>query len=217
MSESSRTLILKKIEAIVGQGTPKEERLQQQNSAKIARSYVESGQLDQSAVVTLFCERARECGASVHEISKSALREMIGQILGSRGKQRVLVPSGVPQDWLPAVINPVRDTGLSFAEIDQCDGVLTGATLAVAVTGTVILTAGPEEGARRLTLLPDYHLCVVREDQIRETVPEAIRELSQLSRKPITLFSGPSGTVDIEMTKVKGVHGPRTVDIIVLR
>jgi L-lactate dehydrogenase complex protein LldG len=108
---------------------------------------------------------------------------------------------------------------LTREELARACGVLTGCFLAIAETGTLVLNGGPGQGRRALTLLPDYHLCVVNEDQVMETVPEAVAAIGEGLEKrrfPVTLISGPSATSDIELIRVEGVHGPRTLDVILV-
>jgi L-lactate dehydrogenase complex protein LldG len=126
------------------------------------------------------------------------------------------VPLGIPNDWLPHGFLFQRDTGLNYQEIDKSEGVLTGCAVAIALTGTIVLRHSESEGRRALTLVPDYHLCVVHEQQIVETVPEGIAQMSAYAPAPITTISGPSATSDIEMTRIKGVHGPRTLEVILV-
>lgn len=170
------------------------------------RSYRRNG--TRSDVVELFCERVAEYRAEVHRVREDAIAGF------ARG--RVAVPPGLPARWRPA--GAVEDDGLSARELDALDGVLTGCTVAVAGTGTIALAHGPAEGRRALTLVPDMHVCVVREAQIVELVPEALARLEPLVREraPVTLVSGPSATSDIELSRVEGVHGPRTLVVLVL-
>ena len=124
------------------------------------------------------------------------------------GGAGVAVPPGVA--WRPDGVDVVIDDGLSPTELDALDGVLTGCTVAVAETGTIVLAGGPADGRRALTLVPDLHVCVVEERQIVELVPEAMERLAELvrrERRPLTFVSGPSATSDIELSRVEGVHG----------
>ncbi|MGZ3598655.1 MAG: LutC/YkgG family protein, partial [Ktedonobacterales bacterium] len=137
------------------------------------------------------------------------------------------IPPDIPSAWLTDLassgVELLRDepgtAPLSYAQLDSSDGVLTGCALAIAQTGTIVLDAGAYQGRRVLTLLPDYHLCVVYADQIVDIVPQAIEQLADAVReqqRPITFISGPSATSDIELNRVEGVHGPRTLEVLVV-
>ena len=128
----------------------------------------------------------------------------------------MLIPPGFPAEWLPEGFTFTRDDNHTFRDIDATDGALTASTVAIAMTGSIILTHSETEGRRALTLIPDYHLCVVRASQLVETVPEGIRALGERRTCPVTTIAGPSATADIEMIRVKGVHGPRTLDVIIV-
>lgn len=157
-----------------------------------------------------FLDRLAHYDATTHVIDEAQLEDTVRAALGTR--TRVIVP-GV---WMNAVEDQLRDDPpLTHEQIDGAQGVLTTCALAIAQTGTIVLDAGPGMGRRVLTLLPDYHLCVVRHDQIVPSVPEAIAKLQTNPTRPITFISGPSATVDIEMTRVRGVHGPRNLEVII--
>ena len=108
------------------------------------------------------------------------------------------------------------DAGLSFDDLDCSEGVLTGCSFAIANTGTIVLRHAAGEGRRALTLIPDYHLCVVLAGQVVHTVPEALRGVAEGRPALLTTISGPSATADIEMTRIRGVHGPRTLDVVLV-
>ena len=141
---------------------------------------------------------------------------LIGRILTERGKTNIAIPAGFPAAYLPPTQTFTEDTRRGIAQVDACQGVLTTATLAIALTGTIVLQDAPGQGRRAVTLLPDYHLCLVNIADIVETVPEAMTLLAPTARLATTFFSGPSATADIEMTRIKGVHGPRFVDVILV-
>jgi L-lactate dehydrogenase complex protein LldG len=161
-----------------------------------------------------FLERLAHYDARAIQTTESDLVATVQTTLEQREARNIIAPDGVPPGWLTTV-NPIKDNPpLDNDALDGSDGVVTTCTLAIGQTGTIVLDGGPGMGRRALTLLPDYHLCVVRTEQIVPSVPEAIRALDPT--RPLTLISGPSATVDIEMVRVKGVHGPRTLDVILV-
>lgn len=187
-----------------------------QDYAGIARQYTQAGALDTESKLALFEERLRDYDAVVHRCSQVTLRQTIAEALKQRGKYRMLIPEGIDSECLPTdAVEFVRDRGLSYTDLDRSQGVLTRCAAAVAMTGTIILHHSEVEGRRALSLIPDYHLCIVHASQVVETVPEGIHALTNATG-PITTISGPSATADIEMTRIKGVHGPRTLDVIVV-
>jgi L-lactate dehydrogenase complex protein LldG len=181
----------------------------------IPREYLRTGSLDPEARLELFAERLREYDAGVHFAATDSLADAISKILTTRGKSRVLVPNDLPSAWLPDGFQFMRGNGFSPHEIDSIGAVLTGCAVAIALTGTLVLQNATAQGPRALSLVPDYHLCVVFPGQIVETVSEAFDRLESTKTLPTTLISGPSATADIEMTRIKGVHGPRFLDVIV--
>lgn len=214
----SRTEILEKVRRSLGAATQQKEDIAK-DCAAIARDYNHSGKLDLQSRLDLFAERLGDYGTRVHRCSSAELSVTIAKTLAGRKIHRILVPSGIPESWLtPADIEFVpAANSLTYTEMDKMDGVLTACTAAIALTGTILLRHSPTEGVRALTLIPDYHLCVVFENQVLETVPEAIRQMKQFRTQPITTISGPSATSDIEMTRIKGVHGPRTLDVVLAK
>jgi L-lactate dehydrogenase complex protein LldG len=184
--------------------------------AAIAREYQQSGNLDQESRMNLFAERLDDYGAVVYRCSNLHLPEVIAKALAARSKRSLLISPNLPQEWLPPSFEFFRDNGLSYEAMDRGEGVLTGCAVAIALPGTIVLRHSSGEGRRALTLIPDYHLCVVHANQVVETVPEGIRRVAGFSHVPITTISGPSATSDIEMTRIKGVHGPRTLDVILV-
>jgi len=212
VSGGSRELILASVRAALGDSAGV--------AAPIPREYRRSGSLDAAEAIDLLCERIGDYRAEVARVAEGELGEAIARAFASAGAARVCVPTGVPAAWLvEGGPEFVADAPLTLDQLDKLDGVLTGATLAIAETGTIVLTAGPTEGRRALTLVPDLHVCVVGEEQVVETVPEAMSALAELAteqRRPLTFISGPSATSDIELSRVEGVHGPRNLVVLVV-
>ena len=183
----------------------------------IPQAYCRTGTLTTEARLHLLEERLHEYDARVFHCSEQGLRQQIADVLLGGGKSRMLHPSGAPAQWLAEQISWTADSGeLSYMQIEAFDGVLTGATATVAESGSIVLQHGPNEGRRALTLLPDYHLCILFREQIVETLPECFDRLNASAARPTTFVSGPSATADIEMTRIKGVHGPRFLDVILV-
>jgi L-lactate dehydrogenase complex protein LldG len=159
----------------------------------------------------LFTERVEDYRATVTRVHGGSLVAAIAERCRERGVRRLGIPADL--EWRPEGVELVVDDGLAPERLDELDGALTAAALGIAETGTIVLDGGVGQGRRALSLVPDYHLCVVREDQIVGTVPEAIARLEGTLR-PITFISGPSATSDIELSRVEGVHGPRTLDVL---
>jgi L-lactate dehydrogenase complex protein LldG len=185
-------------------------------AAPVVREYRQSGTLSEPDKIALFIERLEDYNAGVYRCSPEDLSAKIAQALTARAKTRMLIPPGFPTNLLPEGPQFTRDEALEYAAINGFDGALTMASGAIAMTGSILLTHSETEGRRALTLIPDYHLCIVYTHQLAETVPEGIRALAERQTSPITTIAGPSATADIEMTRVKGVHGPRTLDVILV-
>jgi L-lactate dehydrogenase complex protein LldG len=162
-------------------------------------------------VVALFCERVSDYRAVVERCSEGQLP---ARLVAALPTGRVVVPPGLSVDLPDAVV----DDGLSAAELDACAAVVTDATLGIAETGTIVLDHGPGQGRRAITLVPDVHICIVRADQVVADVPDAMPRLDPAVRqgRPLTWISGPSATSDIELERVEGVHGPRTLVVLLV-
>jgi L-lactate dehydrogenase complex protein LldG len=156
--------------------------------------------------------------AHVHRTDEAGLPATVARLLAAHGSRSVLVPAGLAADW-PALVSGVEvihgGAELTAGELDAVDSVVTGCALAVAETGTIVLDGGPGQGQRRVTLVPDHHVCVVRApEQVVDSVPQALPRLDPA--RPLTWISGPSATSDIELDRVEGVHGPRTLDVVIV-
>jgi L-lactate dehydrogenase complex protein LldG len=187
----------------------------------VERGYRHEDEASREEIVERFAENVAEYEATVRRVSTGELPGAIEEILARRGVKRLVIPPYLPKEWVPEGIEALRDAArprLTNEELDTSDGVLTGCALGIAQTGTIVLDSGRAQGRRALTLLPDYHLCVVREDQIVGLVPEAFVKLEETVKsegRAVTFISGPSATSDIELDRVEGVHGPRTLEVLI--
>ena len=165
-------------------------------------------------IADLFLERVGDYRASVHRTTADGLPACIAAVLAANEATRVATPVGLPAAWLwgVGIDRVVDDPPLSHADLDGLDGVITGCAVAIAETGTIVLDAGPDQGRRALSLLPDLHVCVVLAAQVVGSVPEGLARLDPT--RPQTWISGPSATSDIELQRIEGVHGPRRLAVV---
>lgn len=167
-------------------------------------------------VLELFVARLNGYGARVHRVTLQDASDAVADALHGRDARRVVVPGGLDETWLASSgFDWVRDSPpLSVDELDRVDAVLTGAAVAIADSGTIVLDGGSGQGRRALSLVPDAMVMVVRGDQVVADLTAAIARLD--GTRPMTFVSGPSATVDIELVRVAGVHGPRDLDVVLL-
>ncbi len=198
---------------------PEEERPE---DVPVERGYRKEGDDGRDEIVARFAEHVAEYEATVHRVAEADLPARIEEILEKRGLEKLVVPPLLPEAWIPEGVEVLRDAArprLTNDELDGAGGVLTGCALGIAQTGTIVLDAGSGQGRRALTLLPDYHLCVVREEQAVDLVPEAFARLEEAVKgegRAVTFISGPSATSDIELNRVEGVHGPRALEVLIV-
>lgn len=185
------------------------------------RNYRRVSELTEEQTIDMLVGRLIDYKANVFFATPENISEVIAERLGE--KSTYVVPEGLEKKWLPADTaehKHVTDSGsalkpgcLSLKELDGVDAVVTGSTVSCAETGTIFLNTNPDEGRRAITLVPDHHICVVPRSTVVELVPEAIERITYT--RPVTMISGPSATSDIELIRVEGVHGPRTLDVII--
>ncbi|MBW5420792.1 lactate utilization protein C [Streptomyces sp. BG9H] len=184
----------------------------------VDRRYLrEHGARTTGQTVELLAQNLADYRALVHRCADEELPHLLARLLAERGSRTVLVPPGLPPHWLTAAgLQLVHDRAASTPrELDEVDSVVTGCAVAVAETGTLVLDGSPDQGRRRITLVPDHHICVVRvPGQVVPSVPLALERL--VPARPLTWISGPSATSDIELDRVEGVHGPRTLEVVLV-
>ena len=184
--------------------------------ARLERRYVRVGRLGEEERLALMIERLREYDAEVVETSPGGLAKSIAEQLAASGKRAFVVPPGLADEWLAPGFEWKVDRGLTTEEIEKADGVMTASFCGIADSGTIVLHHSETEGRRVISLLPDWHLCVLRATDVVETPPEYFARCAEAPRLA-TYISGPSATADIEMTRIKGVHGPRFLHVVVVR
>ena len=188
--------------------------------AAVVRDYRTADDTDgrsRDALLDLLAERLADYRANVRRCSVDGVAAAVATALRERGVRRIVVPDGLAAEWLGDVagVEFVPDhPALSPARLDGLDGTITSCAVAIAETGTIVLDAGPGQGRRALTLVPDYHLVVVLGERIVPSVPAAVARLA--ATRPLTWISGPSATSDIELQRIEGVHGPRTLEAILV-
>lgn len=211
MSESGNTreVIIHRIRAANG---PVNASSRSAEYEAIERAYQRAASMDREAILKTFIERLHEYDANVYEASLDTIAAAIAEILRSRQQKSAVVAQSFPQQLLPAGFAWQQEADATTEQLNTSEGAIAGCEIAIAHTGTIIV-----KDARRMTLLPDRFLCVVYEQQIVETVPEAMAALEKYKAEPLTFISGPSATADIEMTRIRGVHGPRFLDVVLVR
>jgi L-lactate dehydrogenase complex protein LldG len=178
----------------------------------IERNYQQTSSLGREMILKTFLDHLHEYDAHVLEAKPDTLANTIAEVMKSHCQKSAIVADNFPDENLPAGFSFQRESESTKDQLNVAEGGISGCEVAIAHTGTIIL-----KGARKMTLLPDRFLCVVYENQIVDAVPEAIAGLEQFKTEPLTFISGPSATADIEMTRIRGVHGPRFLDVVLVR
>jgi L-lactate dehydrogenase complex protein LldG len=211
---STRDEILGRVRAALADVPPDESP----EDVVVPRDYRRDSDLGPAEVLDLFVETVEDYGARVHRVTPDGVSACIHAICTERGLRSLVTPPGFPEQWLSAAGISVRRDAPPITDIglDAAGAVITTAAVGIAETGTIALVAGAGMGRRALSLVPDVHVCVIRSDQVVATVPEAMHRLADHSTQPLTLISGGSATSDIELVRVEGVHGPRTLDVLLV-
>lgn len=215
MPADARTSILSEIRSANGQTT--DVTRAELDYAQIPRTYTQHSTLSRDEAQALLTERLVDYNANVVPCTADEVPSAIRNALQQHSAHRILVPEDLPTHLLPDGFETTPDCNLSPTELDRFDAAVTLGALAIAETGTIILEGVAGQGRRAATLVPDVHICVLNVEDIVTTVPEAFGRLASASTLPLTFFSGPSATADIEMTRIKGVHGPRHIHILLLQ
>jgi len=198
----ARAEVLGRIRTALGAGAPA--------VVRVPRDY-DRAPLSRSGDVERFAATVADYRAQVHRVGASEVAATISALIGAG---TAVIPADLPPDWVTGIHTVVDDPPVGLDVLDSVEAVVTGCALGIAATGTIVLDAGVAQGRRALTLVPDHHVCVIRAGQIINTVPQAFSALDP--SRPLTFISGPSATSDIELQRVEGVHGPRTLDVVIV-
>lgn len=230
-TSDARTEVLARIRSSLGLRDGENSTLPAGETTDIPRNYRRSGDLagsDPAALVDLLVDRLEDYDATVRRVADTddAITDAVASYLADRGHggdgNTVVAPADVDARWLGSfedaggeVLQDSASAPLSVADLDRVDAVVTASFCSVAESGTILL-AGPDSGRRAATLVPDHHVVVVKVADIVELLPEAVTRLTDagLHTSPVTMVAGPSASVDIELVRVQGVHGPRTLDVV---
>ena len=215
-SSDARAEILARIRRALADVPPNEPEAE-----SVPRDYLlEHGTHTEAEVIELLAENLADYRAHVHRSTVGELPATIAGLVADRGSTSVVIPAELPITWLtalePSAVTLVPDApDLTASRLDEVSSVISACAIAIAETGTIVLDGGPGQGRRMVTLVPDHHICVIRvPDQVVASVPQALPRLDPT--RPQTWISGPSATSDIELDRVEGVHGPRTLDVILV-
>ena len=215
MATDARSDVLARIRAATGEPGAISREAIVEEWRFLPRDYTRAPQRSRDEILELLEDRLRDYDAHVERVDRVGLQQAIRARLLSHGQPRMIVPHGIPPDLLEQG-SFTEDAGFSSAVLDGFTGVMTLVSVAVALTGTLVVQHVPGQGRRAATLIPDYHLCLVSTESVVETVSEAIAWLAPTAALATTFISGPSATADIEMTRIKGVHGPRVLDVLLV-
>ncbi len=215
MPADARSAILSAIRSANGRATDLQNA--ELDYAQIPRTYTQQSSLSDDEAQALLTERLIDYDANVVPCTPGQVPSAIRKALQHHDAHCILVPEDFPAHLLPEGFEVTPDHNLSPAELDRFDAAVTLGALAIAETGTIVLEGVSGQGRRAATLVPDVHVCVLNAANIVTNVPEAFARLASAATLPLTFFSGPSATADIEMTRIKGVHGPRHLHILLLQ
>lgn len=215
-TDAARAEVLARIHSALGRG----QESPAPAPAGVPRAYEQAGpgEVGSPAVLDRLVDRLEDYKAQVHRCHPAALPSAVAAALAASGARRIVVPPGLDRAWLASseaeIVADDPEAPLAVEVLDGVDGVVTGCAVAIADTGTIVLDASPDQGRRALTLVPDVHVIVVQSGQVVASVPEGVARMRH--DRPLTLISGPSATSDIELSRVEGVHGPRTLHVVLV-